>query len=285
MSINIERRDFRDTLRAAETAGGVELLFTSPPYDDARTYGSDVSFSFKDYQDLGDHVFRAVKPGGHALVNLAGPVRDTPRGTERSLTPWKVLIDWIERVGFRSPDVLAYGRMGMPAAYTGRFRSDWEPLLWFVKPGGVPFFDKVSIAEATTPFDGTSARSRRQDGGMNLRRTSGWAAEEGRRHRGTLWWYGNVTRGTGDAQLEATGHPARFTLWFALDVIKCFCPRGGTVCDPFVGSGTTAVAATSLERSFIGGDLHHDPSGKPWADIAREMTASPVQDLFEDPNG
>jgi len=118
---SIEQRDFRDTLTAAEAQGGVDLVLTSPPYDDARTYGSDVSFSFKDYHDLGDGVLRALKPGGQALINISGPIRDTRGvGTERSLTPWRILLDWSERLGFRSMDVLAYGRFGVPGAYLGR---------------------------------------------------------------------------------------------------------------------------------------------------------------------
>ena len=49
------------------------------------------------------------------------------------------------------------------------------------------------------------------------------------------------------------------------DLIECFCPIGGTVLDPFVGSGTTCVAAKSLERKYIGIDV-----SKEYCDIAEE---------------
>lgn len=263
--------------------GGVDLVLTSPPYDAARTYGHGVSFTFEDYQALGDGILSALKPGGQALVNLSGPVRDSPRGgTERSLTPWRVLLDWVDRVGLRSPDVLAYGRMGMPGAYAGRYRQDWEPLLWFVRPGETPYFDKNSIADDAVRggYANLQANSRHKDGSLSVRSATGWAAEHGKRQRGTLWWYGAVGHGHGDTELEATGHPARFDFRLAKDVVVAHCPPTGTVCDPFTGSGTTALAAVSLGRSFVGGDLLANDEGVPWATVAERIIA-PIVSFHE----
>ncbi len=49
-----------------------------------------------------------------------------------------------------------------------------------------------------------------------------------------------------------TGHPAPFPLQLAKDHIISWSNEGGTVLDPFMGSGTTAVAAVELKRKFIG---------------------------------
>lgn len=40
--------------------------------------------------------------------------------------------------------------------------------------------------------------------------------------------------------------------------VKTFCPPGGIVCDPFVGSGTTAKVACVNGRHFIGCDIRED---------------------------
>lgn len=275
MDVEIEQRDFRETLARCEAKGGVDLVLTSPPYDDARSYGNDVAFTFGDYQALGDGILRALKPGGQALVNLSGPVRDTPRGTERSLTPWRVLLDWTDRVGLRAVDVLAYGRMGTPGAYVGRYRNDWEPVLWVTLPNEPPYLDKESIAEdALSGVYNVMNNSRRSDGSMNVRQTTGWAAANGKKQRGTLWDYGNIGNGHTDAELQATGHPARFDLRFARDVVKAHCPPDGTVCDPFTGSGTTALAAVMQGRSFVGGDKYADEHGVPWATVAKGVVGS-----------
>ena len=77
------------------------------------------------------------------------------------------------------------------------------------------------------------------------------------------------------------GHPARYPLRLALDVVACFCPPAGIACDPFMGSGTSAVACAMLHRRVIGGDIGaRETDGKRWADIARERAdavANPAQ--------
>ena len=59
------------------------------------------------------------------------------------------------------------------------------------------------------------------------------------------------------------------------------CPPGGIACDPFMGSGTSAVACAMLGRRVIGGDIGaRETDGKRWADIARERAeevANPAQ--------
>jgi DNA modification methylase len=274
----ISQADYRETLTAAADAGGADLIATSPPYADARGYGMACSWTDADYAALGDAVFAALKPGGHAIVNIDAPVREwrPGYGTERGFHPWRMMLDWAERIGFRVPDRLAFARLGSPGAYAGRFRNDWEPLLWFQRPGGDGFFDKHSIAAETKyEYARKAANSRRNDGTLNVRFATGWAAENNRVQRGTLWDYGRVGHGaTGAPDIEAEGHPARWPYCLAADIIRCFAPPGGLVCDPFVGAGTTAAAAQDLGRRFIGGDLGARTDGTPWADVARRVVES-----------
>jgi hypothetical protein len=268
------RADYRDTLAHVAALGGADLIAFSPPYCDARSYGMGASWGDADYAALGDAVFAALKPGGHALVNVDAPVRNWRPGfgTERGFHPWRLMLDWAERVGFRVPDRLAFGRLGTPGAYSGRFRNDWEPLLWFQRPGGTPWMDRWAIAERCAPSAGKSG-ARRVDGQLAVRKRTGRAAEEGWRHRGTLWHYGAVGGGnSGSRDLEAVNHPARWPLRLARDIVLCFCPPDGLVCDPFVGAGTTAVAAATQGRRFVGGDLGaRQEDGVPWVDVARDV--------------
>ena len=57
---------------------------------------------------------------------------------------------------------------------------------------------------------------------------------------------------------DKKAHPAVFPLSMAAHVIKLFTHRGELVLDPFVGSGTTLVAAQDLERNAVGADLSQD---------------------------
>ena len=263
--------DYRETL--ALCGGAADLVATSPPYADARTYGAAITWTFSDYASLGEVIFAALRPGGHALVNLDAPVRHWRPGfgTERGLLPWRVMLDWTDRVGFRAPDRLAFARFGSPGEYRGRFRNDFEPLFWFQRPGAAEFFDRDALAvrAALGRPVGMITSSRRPDGSMRVRRSSGPAAENGIVHRGTLWDYGVVGYGhSGADDLEGSQHPARWPLVLAEDIVRCFAPSGGLVCDPFLGSGTTLVAALESGRRFVGGDLLARADGVPWVEVA-----------------
>ena len=266
--VTIIQADFADTLARVRDMGGADLILTSPPYADARTYGAGVSWTMADYQRLGDAIKPALKPGGHCLMVLDAPVREwrPGYGTERGFLPWQVMLDWAERVGLRVPDRLAYGRMGQVGAFSGRFRNDWEPLLWFQRPGLRGYFQALVERGKTGPYIATGGGTREQDGTYVRQGRAGEMAEQGLRYRGTLWYYTMC----GAIQGEQ-GHPATYALRFAEDAVRCFCTPGGLVCDPFTGSGTSAVAAAKHGRRFFGGDLLVRPSdGKPWAQVALE---------------
>ena len=201
--------DYRVTLGHAAAAGGADLVLTSPPYCDARTYGSAVNWTDADYAALGDAVFAALRPGGHALINVDAPVRGWRPGfgTERGFHPWRLMLDWAERVGFRVPDRLAFGRMGLPGQYAGRFRNDWEPLLWFQRPGADGWMDKKSIAAPANKPRGRLFKEsvgRRRNGAM----VSEWTTPYDSIQQGTLWTPGYAGHGlTGAPDIEAANHP------------------------------------------------------------------------------
>ena len=292
--VDIEHRSFEASLARAADLGGADLIFTSPPYHDARTvsaYGAP-PWTVDDDARLGDAVFAALRPGGHCLLVVDAPVRSWRQGhaTERGLHPWRLLLDWADRVGFTVRDRLAYGRGGSRGAYVGRFRNDWEPMFWFQRPGVAGYFDKGALdAPSKHPQRwrrGKPTGVRRSDGTFYKRGASGRAVNDGIMRRGTLWDYGAVGRGcSGDQDLEATEHPARFPARLADDVVRCFSPHGGLVCDPFIGSGTTAVSAARYGRGFVGGDIGaRERDGRRWADIARDCVMEIVdpaqQSLF-----
>lgn len=262
----LHKGDFRETLALAE--GKADLVFCSPPYADARTYGMGCNWTMKEYSDLGDAVFAALRPGGHAVINVDAPVREWRPGfgTERGFHPWRMMLDWAERVGFRAPDRLVFGRKGVPGDTIGRFQSGWEPLLWFQRPGGETFLDKRAVYIPAVTAGMHKAPSKRQpDGSMLVDE----CIQPEISLPTTLWNYGQVGSG-GAGDIEAENHPARWPYKLAEDIVRCFCPTDGLAVDPFVGAGTSAVAALEHKRRFLGGDL-----GSRTADETRGLDAVP----------
>jgi hypothetical protein len=152
---------------------------------------------------------------------------------------------------------------------TGPFKRDTQKVIF---RAFISWIKLKSIAPAVENKRKRTSSGRDATGAIvNVRQRGGDAIERGIARRGTFWDYGNTGKGnTGSDVLEQTGHPARFPLRLARDVVACFSAPGALVCDPFLGSGTTAVACAQLGRAFMGGDAGHAPDGRPWAEVALE---------------
>lgn len=230
----------------------IDAVVTSPPYDGARTYAYDQCVTV-DHAQLARLLFRVVKPGGIVAYNIQGPVRNwRKKGAERSTVPLTCVADF-QGAGWLFHESGIYGRMGAPGAYTGRFRCDHEFIHFFKKPGAKHYWDKYSISREplTAPIKGTVYRSRRKDGTINRRVASGYAAKNNLKIHGTVFDMGVVGHET-----NGVDHPAVMSLRLAKDLVSLLCQPGGTVLDPFSGSGTTAVACLSLTppRRYVGLD-------------------------------
>ena len=88
---------------------------------------------------------------------------------------------------------------------------------------------------------------------------------------GTIWNYLMA----GDKNSLKRKHPAVFPDKIPFDFIQVFCPPGGIVLDPFMGSGSTAVTALKLGRQFIGFEVSSD-----YIDIANTRIMNETNSLF-----
>lgn len=57
------------------------------------------------------------------------------------------------------------------------------------------------------------------------------------------------------SHVQKNDHPAPFPFKLASRCIKASCPPNGIVYDPFMGSGTTALAALDLGMNFVGSEI------------------------------
>ncbi len=265
-------------MAAAEKLGGVDLILTSPPYPTARPghYGGDApaDFTWADYQELGDLVARTLKPGGFCALNIDGPVRawrGKSFGSERSLIAFRLALDWAERVGLRYVEHCAYVRPGIPGRFGPRWRSGWEPVHLFQRVGAEGFFDPKGYTLAALKPDRVQRKGRFRSASRSEHVYSGPQYRTGETKMLTTAFSTLPAR----RKCEQNGHPAVFASDFAEAYVRCYCPPGGLVCDPFVGSGTVAIAAAQSGRHFIGGDLGaRVRDGVQWATIALERATS-----------
>ncbi len=224
-------------------SSSVDIVVTSPPYDSVRDYKG---FSL-DLHAVGGELHRVLKDGGV----VAMVIQDQTKNFGKSLTSFRTIIDWCDSFGFKLFETVIYRKFGAEGAWWNkRFRVDHEYIPIFLKGDRPAYFDKehLKIPSKHGGKTMTGGGTRLTNG---IRIATRAITINPMKCRGTIWEY--LTAGDGSRLKHE--HPATFPNKLPYDFIQCFCPPGGVVLDPFVGSGTTTVAAKNLGRSYIGIDI------------------------------
>ncbi|MGA2281585.1 MAG: site-specific DNA-methyltransferase [Verrucomicrobiota bacterium] len=216
--------------------GSIDLIITDPPYCLGKDYGND-----SDKLDPGkylewskqwiDAVIPKLKPNGCLYIFLTW--RYSPEifcYLKKKLTMLNEII-WDRRVP----------SMG---GSTRRFSSVHDNIGFFAKAKDYHFdIDAIRI-----PYDEETKKARSRSIFVGKK----WL-EVGYNPK-DVW---NVSR-LHAIHSEREDHPTQKPLEIIERMIKASCPVNGIVLDPFMGSGTTAVAAHRLKRHFIGFEINLD---------------------------
>lgn len=220
----------------------VDLFVTSPPYDNRRTYeGSLDDWSFEKFAAIAGEMTRLLKPGGVIvwIVNDA-----TINGSETG-SSFRQALHFKDQCGLRLHDTMIWnkGMSNAPAAV--RYISTFEFMFVFSKDSPSSF-NPIKDRKNKTAGAKIHGTKRLPDGRTIPNPRSGKITQEyGMRF--AVWEMPSVC-----SNIERSGHPAPFPENLARDHIISWSDEGMTVCDPFLGSGTTGVAALKLGRNFIG---------------------------------
>ncbi|OIO47118.1 MAG: hypothetical protein AUJ33_02340 [Parcubacteria group bacterium CG1_02_40_25] len=224
-------------------SNSIDLVITSPPYDGIRKYNG---FVF-DLHATGKEIHRILKDGGMAVM----VIQDQTKNFGKSLTSFRTITDWCDSFGFKLFETVIYRKYGAEGAWWNkRFRVDHEYMPIFLKGERPQYFNKepLKIPSKHGGKTMTGGGTRLTNG---IRIATRAITINPTKCRGTIWEY--LTAGDGTRLKHQ--HPATFPDKLPYDFIQCFCPPDGIVLDPFVGSGTTALAAIQLERNYVGIDI------------------------------
>ena len=121
-----------------------------------------------------------------------------------------------------------------------RFSGRHETVLWFTRGNRYRFdLDAVRVPQKYPGKRHYKGPNRGEPSGNPLGKNPG-----------DVWEIPNVKAG----HVEKTDHPCQFPVALAQRLVKALCPARGLVIDPFVGSGSTAIAAVLEGRKFLGCD-------------------------------
>jgi len=221
--------------------GFIDLVVTSPPYDNLRTYNG---FSW-DFEALARELFRVVKKGG-VVVWVVGDA--TVNGSETGTSFRQAL--YFKEIGFNLHDTMIYQVPGTGAK--GSNYCYWQVFEYmFVLSKGMPkavnrLRDKRNVRFGSVSTAGDKQRAT----GTRLHGKNNRTVVQEYGYRDNVWKI--LCGNNGD---DGTMHPAQFPEELARDHILSWSNENDLIYDPFMGSGTTAKAAHQLKRNWIGSEI------------------------------
>lgn len=219
-------------------ANSVDLFVTSPPYCIGKEY--ETANSTEDFEKELSRSFseavRVVKDGGSLCWQIGSHV------TDNVVVPLDYLIlkqaSSVDGIFLRNRIIWQFGH-GINAKK--RLSGRYETILWFTK-GRDYFFDLDSI-RLPQKYPGKLHYKGPKKGQLSGNPLG--------KNPSDIWDIPNVKAN----HVEKTGHPCQFPVALVNRLVKGMSPKGGLVCDPYAGSGTSAVSALLCGRNFQGAEI------------------------------
>lgn len=214
----------------------VRLVVTSPPYNIGKPYGKyKDKIALNDWEDLirdvTKEIVRILTPDGSFFLNLS-PV---PFGEEKEIIPLPFIgYQIFKDCGLYLRNMITWTFNNMQNC-TNRLSGRYENILWGVKDIKNYVFN---LDDIRIPY--ITKNDKRLEGGIGRNPTD-------------VWYFDRVNNMT--KKKLGLNHPTVYPLPMIERIIKMSSNLGDTILDPFVGSGTTLVAAKRLGRNGIGLEL------------------------------
>lgn len=213
----------------------IDLVVTSPPYDNLRTYKESLNWNFEIFQSVANELKRVIKEGG-VIVWVVGDA--TVKGSETGSSFKQAL--YFKEIGLNLHDTMIYAKKAPVPLTHNRYEQQFE-YMFVISKGKPKNFNP--ILEDCISFGKTNHMTHRRFSDDLADASGKGKPVKKQRIKYNIWYY---------QKGEKVPHPAIFPNKLAHDHIVSWSSEGDTVLDPFMGSGTTGKQAKLLKRNFIG---------------------------------
>jgi len=237
----------------------INLVVTSPPYDDLRNYNG---FHF-DFENIAKELFRVLKKGG-VVVWVVG---DKIKNGDRTLTSFKQCI-YFQEIGFNVHDIMIYQKKNTPFMRSNAYTNCYEFMFVFSKER-VNTFNPLKTKTARHGME--KLVTNKKADGIN-KKVVGELKKE--KTLTNIWSYAVGLGGSTNDKI-AFQHTAIFPEKLAHDHILSWTNEGDLVFDPMCGSGTTCKMAKLNKRNFLGMEI-----SKKYTDLSIKRLSLMPPELF-----
>jgi len=246
----------------------VDMVLTSPPYDDLRTYNDSIRWGWEVFDQTASELTRVLKPGGVIVWNIGD---QTVKGSETG-NSFRQALHFMDKYGLNLHDTMIWQKSNFSNPSRNRYHQVFEYV--FILSKGQPktfnpIIDRKNVYGGKPGSFGENTVTNR-DGSKSIRKQK-INREYGMRHN--VWIVNTAGQ---ERTAKKWGHPAMFSLEFAQDQIRSWSNENDLVYDPFGGSGTTAEAAIRLNRNFVISEIDQD-----YCDIIQERIKATHDSLCE----
>lgn len=234
----------------------IDTVVTSPPYNINKKYGS-----YKDNLELNEYlnflesvfkqIYRVMKNRSNFMLNVGKYI-----DSDGNAIPLQYLLyPILKEVGFRFRQDIVWSFSGGMQAKK-KLTGQYENIMWLYKDDYYFDLDSIRVKEWKR-FD-----KRNNPNGKNPT---------------DVWEFNRVAYGA----VEKTEHICQFPIKMINRIAKGFVPDAGIILDPFMGSGTTAIACMNTNRNYIGFELDKTYYEKSLERIENHKTQTDIFDVLE----